>query len=157
MIVLALLLLLAAAALVVFIVVTGSTGEVPLQWTDLNLTFSPSPLVLFLLGALTLLLVVLALGLLRAGSRRSVEKRRELKRLRRIEDERQVERETAPAPAGTTVRTDKPMTTDHDHRVAPAPAAPAPTTSAPAAPTSPPASSDRPGPAHQAPPQDPAH
>ncbi len=108
MIVLALLLLIAAAAMVVFIVVTGSTGEIPLEWDDMNLAFAPSPLVLFLLGALTLLLAVLALGLLRAGTKRSTEKRRELKQLRRLQDERDSQadasREAVPAVADGDAR-----------------------------------------------------
>lgn len=87
MIVLALLLLVAAAVLVVFIVVTGRTQTVDLTWEALNLSWAPSALVVFLLGALTLLLVVLALGLLRGGTKRKVEQRRELKRLRGVEKE----------------------------------------------------------------------
>lgn len=87
MVVLALLLLVVVAAVVVFVLVTGTTGTVELTWEQLNLSFAPSPLVLFLLGAATLLLAVVALGMLRSGSRRGLAKRRELKRLRKIEQE----------------------------------------------------------------------
>ena len=99
MVVLALLLLVVVAAVVVFVLVTGTTGTVELTWEQLNLSFAPSPLVLFLLGAATLLLAVLALGMLRSGSRRGMAKRRELKRLRKIEQERST---TPDSRTGTT-------------------------------------------------------
>lgn len=87
MVVIAVLLLVVVAAVVVFVVVAGTTGTVTLEWDQLNLFFEPSPLVLFLLGAATLLLAVVAIAMLRAGSKRSMAKRRELKRLRRLEGE----------------------------------------------------------------------
>ncbi len=95
MVVLALLLLFLVVLLVVFMVITGSRGEVPLEWDQLNIAFSPSPLVLFLMGAATLLLAVLALGLLRGGTRRGATKRKELKRLRQIETDRQADEQRA--------------------------------------------------------------
>lgn len=95
MVVLALLLLILVVLLVVFMVITGSRGEVPLEWDQLNIAFSPSPLVLFLMGAVTLLLAVLALGLLRGGTRRGATKRKELKRLRQIETDRQADEQRA--------------------------------------------------------------
>lgn len=103
MIVLALLLLIAAAALVVFVIVTGSTQPVALEWDALNLAWDPSVLVVFLLGAVTLLLVVVAFGLLRGGTRRKVEQRRELRRLRRVE------RENAAVAGASTSRGDGPQ------------------------------------------------
>lgn len=107
MVVLALLLLVVVAAVVVFVLVTGTTGTVELTWEQLNLSFAPSPLVLFLLGAATLLLAVVALGMLRSGSRRGMAKRRELKRLRKIEQEQGAtpdgRRTDAGAPAHDTV------------------------------------------------------
>ncbi len=87
MVVIALLLLVVVVAVVVFVVVTGASGTVTLEWDQLNMFFEPSPLVLFLLGAATLLLAVVAIAMLRSGSRRSMAKRRELKRLRRLEGE----------------------------------------------------------------------
>lgn len=97
MVVLALLLLVVVAAVVVFVLVTGTTGTVDLTWEQLNLSFAPSPLVLFLLGAATLLLAVVALGMLRSGGRRGMAKRRELKRLRRIEKEQGTTADGRPA------------------------------------------------------------
>ncbi|MFP5334719.1 MAG: hypothetical protein ACLGIV_05330 [Actinomycetes bacterium] len=88
MIVLALLLLVVVAAIVLFVVVSGSTETVRLEWDDMNLAWAPSALVVFLLGAVTLLLAVLALGMIRGGTRRKVEQRRELRRLREVEKER---------------------------------------------------------------------
>ncbi|MFZ5870472.1 MAG: hypothetical protein ACOYXW_08110, partial [Actinomycetota bacterium] len=86
MILLAVLLLVLVAAIVLFVVVAG-TAPVLLEWEELNLAWEPSALVVFLLGAVTLLLAVLALGMIRAGTRRRVERRRELKRLRAVAKE----------------------------------------------------------------------
>lgn len=97
MVVIALLLLIVVAAVVVFVVVTGSSGTVTMEWEQLNFFFAPSPLILFLLGAATLLVAVLAIAMLRSGSRRSLAKRKELKRLRRLEGEN-----GGPVPAGAT-------------------------------------------------------
>ena len=105
MIVLALLLLLAAAALVAYILLTGSTATVLLASDELNLSWEPSALLVFLLGALTLLLVVVALGLLRGGTKRQVSKRRELKRLRQVEQETAThDSTTAPAAPSAPAR-----------------------------------------------------
>lgn len=87
MILLAVLLLVLVAAIVLFVVVAG-TEPVLLEWEQLDLAWKPSALVVFLLGAVTLLLAVLALAMIRAGTRRRVERRRELKRLRAVEKER---------------------------------------------------------------------
>lgn len=135
MVVLALLLLVVVAAVVVFVLVTGTTGTVELTWEQLNLSFAPSPLVLFLLGAATLLLAVLALGMLRSGSRRGMAKRRELKRLRKIEQEQGATPDgrtgtTAPAhdtvPAGAAERGAHAAPTQHAQHTAPMPTSPTP-------------------------------
>ncbi len=97
MIVIAVLLLIVVVAVVVFVVVTGSSGTVTMEWEQLNFYFAPSPLVLFLLGAVTLLVAVVAIAMLRSGSRRSLAKRKELKRLRKLEGEN-----GGPVPAGAT-------------------------------------------------------
>src|SRR4051812_44502935 len=47
------------------------------------------PFWVFLLGAVTMLIALLALSLLRRGTRRKVERRREIKRLRKVEQESQ--------------------------------------------------------------------
>ncbi len=119
MVVIALLLLVVVVAVVVFVVVTGASGTVTLEWDQLNLFFEPSPLVLFLLGAATLLLAVVAIAMLRSGSRRSMAKRRELKRLRRLEGEHG----TSPATPGTATgtRADGPPTTAGTRPRAPRP------------------------------------
>lgn len=91
MIVLAVLLLVLALALVVYVVVSGANQTVSLEWEELNLAWEPTPLVVFLLGAVTLLLVVLALWMIRAGTKRGVAKRRELKRLREADRQRAAE------------------------------------------------------------------
>ena len=101
MVVIALLLLVLVVAVVVFVVVTGASGTVTLEWDQLNLFFEPSPLVLFLLGAATLLLAVVAIAMLRSGSRRSMAKRRELKRLRRLEGEQGTSTATPGGATGT--------------------------------------------------------
>lgn len=87
MIVLALLLLVAVAALVLFFVVAGSE-TVRMEWEELNLAWEPSALVVFLLGVLATLVVVLAIALVRAGTRHRAHQRRELKRLKGAERER---------------------------------------------------------------------
>ncbi len=105
MVVIALLLLIVVVAVVVFVVVTGASGTVTLEWDQLNMFFEPSPLVLFLLGAATLLLAVVAIAMLRSGSRRSMAKRRELKRLRRLEGEQGTTPATPATATGTRAGT----------------------------------------------------
>lgn len=87
MIVLAALLLVAVAAVVVFVVVAG-TETVRMEWEALSLAWEPTALGVFLLGALAMLLLGLALVSLRAGTRRRTEQRKELKRLKQVERER---------------------------------------------------------------------
>jgi hypothetical protein len=118
MIALAVLLLIAVAAVVVFVLVTGTTATAPLVWESLNLSWTPSVLVVFLLGVLTLFVAEVALALIRGGTRRTIERRRELKRLRQVEQEkaaeRERERESAAAPDTAVADTTAYDTTAHD-------------------------------------------
>jgi hypothetical protein len=93
MIALAVLLLIAVAAVVVFVLVTGTTATAPMVWESLNLSWTPSVLIVFLLGVLTLFVAEVALAMLRGGTRRKMERRRELKRLRQVEKEKAAERD----------------------------------------------------------------
>ncbi|HZI96754.1 MAG TPA: hypothetical protein VFD41_04425 [Actinomycetales bacterium] len=129
MIVLALLLLIAVVALVLFILVTGASETVLLESDQLNVSWEPTALVVFLLGAVTLLLAVIALGLLRGGTKRKVEQRRELKRLRKVEKENAAAGRdrpaTDPTPATRTQPAEKHTTPAQPTQAAPAQAAPA--------------------------------
>jgi hypothetical protein len=95
-IVLAILLLIVAAAVVALMVAVGFTGSVRFG------TFAghvvTQPFWVFLLGAVTMLIALLALSLLRRGTKRKVERRREIKRLRRVEQESQTPGTTAAGP-----------------------------------------------------------
>lgn len=95
MIILALLLLLLVAAIVVLMVLAGRADTVRLEVPELNIAWEPTPLMIFLLGAATILLVGLALAMIRAGSRRKMAQRREIKELRR-------QAKTTPAAGGGT-------------------------------------------------------
>lgn len=88
MIVLAVLLLLAVALVVLFVVVTGITPTVQLEWSQISTSVSLTALGVFLLGAVCLLVAQLGLVMLLRGNRKNWERRRELKRLRRVEAER---------------------------------------------------------------------
>ncbi len=88
MIVLAVLLLLVVALVVLFVVVTGITPTVSLEWSQINTEVTLTALALFLLGAVTLLVAEAGLAMLLRGNRKNWERRRELKRLRRVEAER---------------------------------------------------------------------
>ena len=94
MIALAIVCLLLAAAVTVLMVVVGFTGSVTFA------VFAGEVVTeafwVFLLGAVTMLIALLGLSLLRRGTRRKVERRREIKRLRKVEQE------TQPSSAGTT-------------------------------------------------------
>jgi uncharacterized membrane protein YciS (DUF1049 family) len=96
MFLLGLLLLIAVIAVVVFVLSAGADQHVQLSADWLNLNWRPSLLVVFLIGALCLLLVGLALGLMSAGVRRKARRRRELKRLRDAERERGTTPATSP-------------------------------------------------------------
>ena len=84
MIVLALIALLVAAAAVVFMIVRGIHQNVSFSFFAGN--FTTNPLTIFIAGAVTLLLVLFALSLIRRGTRRKVAQRREIKRLRKVEE-----------------------------------------------------------------------
>ena len=84
MIVLALIALLVAAAAVVFMVVRGINQDVPFSFFAGD--FTTNPLTIFIAGAVTLFLVLFALSLIRRGTRRRVAQRREIKRLRKVEE-----------------------------------------------------------------------
>ena len=102
MIVLAVLLLLVVVAVVVFVLMSGVDQTVQLTADWLNLDWRPSALMVFLLGAVTLFVAEIALAMLRSGTRRSAERRRELKRLR------DAERERAAAPVAAVRRDERP-------------------------------------------------
>ena len=84
MIVLALIALLVAAAAVVFMIFRGIHQDVSFSFFAGN--FTTNPLAIFVAGAVTLLLVLFALSLIRRGTRRRVAQRREIKRLRKVEE-----------------------------------------------------------------------
>ena len=88
MIVLALLLLVLVAAVVAFVLAQGvdQTALFSADW--IGVSWRPSIIVVFLLGALCLFAAELALALMRGGFRRGRERRRELKRLRDAERQR---------------------------------------------------------------------
>lgn len=87
MIVLAVLCLALVTAMVILLVFGGFDSSVTIDWDLVNLAWQTNALVVFLAGALTLLVAEFALVLLGRGTRRKVEQRRELKRLRRVEQE----------------------------------------------------------------------
>lgn len=84
MIVLALIALLVAAAAVVFMIFRGIHQDVPFSFFAGD--FTTNPLAIFVAGAVTLFLVLFALSLIRRGTRRKVAQRREIKRLRKVEE-----------------------------------------------------------------------
>lgn len=88
MIVLAVLLLVAVVAVVAFVLVAGVDQHVQLTADWLNLDWRPSVILVFLLGAVCLFVAEIALALLRAGFRRNIHRRRELKRLRQRDNQR---------------------------------------------------------------------
>lgn len=117
MILLALLLLLAAVALALFMVFGISSDAVSVAIDGLGLSLNTAPLTIYLLGALTMLLTGLAWAMMRAGSRRKLDRRRELKRLRQVEKEQS---SYSSAPSQVDLRnssTSDPMYADPDRRV----------------------------------------
>ena len=88
-----------AIVLAVLLLVAVLAGQGPtVHLFDGNLNVSP--LVLFLAGAAALLLVVVGLGLVRAGLRRASSNRQTKKRLRKLERREELRRdETGAAPA----------------------------------------------------------
>jgi hypothetical protein len=100
---------------VLFIVVTGSTETVTLEWDQLNIFWQPSALLVFLLGAVALLLAGIALGLFRRGARKGIQRRRELKRLRESDAERaRAERDHAEQERAARARAVPPPTQTED-------------------------------------------
>jgi len=99
-IVLAVLLLLVVALVVLFVVVTGTTPTVSLEWAQINTTIALTALAVFLLGAACLLVAQLGLSMLLRGNRKSAERRKELKHLRRVEAERARHGDAPAAPSG---------------------------------------------------------
>lgn len=100
MIIFGLLLLLLVAAIVVVMLMAGD-DTVTIGWDAINLNWTPTALVVFLLGAGTLLLLVLAFAALRSGTRRRVAKSQELRRLRKMDKEAQ-STHTGPTASGPT-------------------------------------------------------
>ncbi|MFV0457664.1 MAG: hypothetical protein ACK5MT_02660 [Actinomycetales bacterium] len=95
MIVLGLILLILAIA-VVAIMVLGGGDTVTIGWDTIRLNWEPSALMVFLAGAATLLLLVIAFACLRSGMARSRAKRQELRRLRKL-DSANPQPQSAPA------------------------------------------------------------
>lgn len=87
MVVIAVLLLVLVLTVVVLVSTGGSSQTVRLEWSQLSLVWEPSVIEVFLVGALTLLVAVVALVLLRRGLGGRVARRRELRRLRSLESE----------------------------------------------------------------------
>lgn len=107
MILLALLLLLAVAALVLVMLLGVSSDVVRVEVDSLGLSLNASPLTIYLLGVATMALIALAAFMLRTGSRRKLDKRRELKRLRQVDRE-----QTATPDHGSTPTGSRPMSVD---------------------------------------------
>lgn len=88
MIALAIICLLVAAALVALMIAVGFTVSVTFHLIGGNLV-TVRPIWIFVLGAVTLLVALVGLSLLSRGTRRKVERRREIRRLRKVEQEAQ--------------------------------------------------------------------
>ncbi len=78
--------LLLAAALVVGVLLTGTSQEVVFNSAVGDVT--TNPLWVFVAGAVAMLLVLLGLSFFGRGTRRRVARRKEMKRLRKVEEER---------------------------------------------------------------------
>lgn len=83
MIALALLCLLVAAALVAFVLLASASGTV--AFTFFAGTVQMRPIWVFVAGAVAMFLVLTGLDFCRRGTRRKVAQRREIKRLRQVE------------------------------------------------------------------------
>ena len=84
MIALALLCLLLAAAAVVFMVAVGTTQVVSFSFFAGD--FVTNPIWIFVAGAVTMLLTLAAMAFFRRGTARKAAQRREIKRLRKVEE-----------------------------------------------------------------------
>lgn len=114
MFVLGLLLLLLAAALAVAAIVAGADDRAAFDLGSLVLSVSTT--VVFLVGALTLLLLLMGLSLIRSAARRASARRKESKELsklsaklekkeaelRRVDEDRSTDEEASPAHRATT-------------------------------------------------------
>lgn len=115
MIVIGIILVLLGLALGAFVVAGSLPGssDTDVSFSLLGLTVETSVVVVFALGAVTLLLLELGLLILRSGARKSSKRRAELQRLRRVEAEVQARQASDSQRNATTA-------------AAAAPAAPAP-------------------------------
>jgi hypothetical protein len=84
---LGIILLLVAALLVVLMLTVGFGATVTFGTFAGNVV--TRPFWIFLLGAATMLIALMGLSLMQRGTRRKVQRRREIKRLRRVEQEAQ--------------------------------------------------------------------
>ncbi len=87
MILLGLLLLLVVAAIVLVMVMGGAAvpDQTLIDWPAVGISWGPSALLLFLIGAGTMVLLFVAVAMIRAGTKRRVAKSQELRRLRKME------------------------------------------------------------------------
>jgi uncharacterized membrane protein YciS (DUF1049 family) len=99
MLALGLILLLLAAAIVVAVVVTGTSQEIIFNSTVGDV--STRPVWVFVAGALAMLLAWLGLSLFGRGTRRRVARRREMKRLRKVEKQSEKEHVSGPIPTSS--------------------------------------------------------
>lgn len=109
MLALGIILLLLAAALVVGVLLTGTSQDILFTSTigDVNTT----PVWVFVAGAVAMLLVLLGLSFLGRGTRRRVSRRKEMKRLRKVEKEQAAAAagsQSAPASEATASGYDEP-------------------------------------------------
>jgi uncharacterized membrane protein YciS (DUF1049 family) len=96
-ILLGLLLLLVVAAIVLVMVMGGAAvpDQTLIDWPALGISWGPSALLLFLIGAGTMVLLLMA----GAGTRRRVAKSQELRRLRKMENQQARSPQDGYAPA----------------------------------------------------------
>jgi len=76
-------LILIAALATIFAVVASATTSTAMELTAFGVTVSPTPLALFLAGALSVALLGVGFALVSRGTRRSARTHRELRRLRK--------------------------------------------------------------------------
>lgn len=120
MIVLGVILLLLGLAIAVFVLASGvpPTAESEVALELFGLRVETSAVVIFALGALTLLLLELGILAARSGARKSAKRRAELQRLRRVEQEvqtrqaAQAQRNAEVAPSGGAPFARRDTTTD---------------------------------------------
>jgi hypothetical protein len=120
MLVLGLILLLLAAALLIGFLSSG-TQEVTFDSGILDVTVNT--LTIYLLGALTLLLLVAGLAMIRVGTRRATQRRKDKRELDRLKEERR-EADQTPTGTGTDSGTDTETVGEATSGTRPAPEAP---------------------------------